>query len=193
MKKKKLSQGAGTSGIFTVELYSFHSTSWVYDTGCGTHICITTQGLRRSRELKPGSLSLYVGDGHRAAVEAIGDYHLCLPSGLVLILHNCHYALSITRGIISVSRLHINKKRIEKMQLDGLLNSTNIKSFEKCVACMSGKMARKPYSTSSGKGQRSTWTNPHRCTDKSKNHKKTVKNKQARTREPEEYKAEARK
>ncbi|GJU50567.1 hypothetical protein Tco_1220122 [Tanacetum coccineum] len=30
-------------------------------------------------------------------------------------------------------------------------------------------------------------------TDKLKNHKKAVKNKQARTREPEEYKAEARK
>ncbi|GJX47541.1 retrotransposon protein, putative, ty1-copia subclass [Tanacetum coccineum] len=217
MKKKKLSQGASTSGIFTIELYSFPSTSWVYDTGCGTHICITTQGLRGSRKLKPGALSLYVGDGHRAAVEAIGDYHLCLPSGLVLIMHNCHYAPSITRGIISVSRLykdgfvnrfendnsisvfknnmiyfnaiprddiyeivmsssntnessmyvvtnkraklnldsallwhcrlgHINKKRIEKLQHDGLLNSTDIKSFEKCVACMSGKMARKPYS-----------------------------------------------
>ncbi|GJV51005.1 hypothetical protein Tco_1446746 [Tanacetum coccineum] len=88
MKKKKLSQGASTSGIFTIELYSFPSTSWVYDTGCGTHICITTQGLRGSRKLKPGALSLYVGDGHRAAVEAIGDFHLCLPSGLVLILHN---------------------------------------------------------------------------------------------------------
>ncbi|GJX34567.1 zinc finger, CCHC-type containing protein [Tanacetum coccineum] len=106
MKKKKLSQGASTSGIFTIELYSFPSTSWVYDTGCGTHICITTQGLRGSRKLKPGALSLYVGDGHRAAVEAIGDFHLCLPSGLVLILHNCHYAPSITRGIISVSRLY---------------------------------------------------------------------------------------
>ncbi|GJX76702.1 zinc finger, CCHC-type containing protein [Tanacetum coccineum] len=106
MKKEKLSQGASTSGIFTIELYSFPSTSWVYDTGCGTHICITTQGLRGSRKLKPGALSLYVGDGHRAAVEAIGDYHLCLPSGLVLILHNCHYAPSITRGIISVSRLY---------------------------------------------------------------------------------------
>ncbi|GJX50439.1 retrotransposon protein, putative, ty1-copia subclass [Tanacetum coccineum] len=209
MKKKKLSQGASTSGIFTIELYSFPSTSWVYDTGCGTHICITTQGLRGSRKLKPGALSLYVGDGHRAAVEAIGDYHLCLPSGLVLILHNCHYAPSITRGIILVSRLykdgfvnhfendnsisvfknnmiyfnaiprddiyeivmsssntnessmyvvtnkraklnldsallwhchlgHINKKRIEKLQHDRLLDSTDIKSFEKCVACMSG-------------------------------------------------------
>ncbi|GJW58923.1 zinc finger, CCHC-type containing protein [Tanacetum coccineum] len=217
MKKKKLSQGASTSGIFTIELYSFPSTSWVYDTGCGTHICITTQGLRGSRKLKPGALSLYVGDGHRAAVEAIGEFHLCLPSGLVLILHNCHYAPSITRGIISVSRLykdgfvnrfendnsisvsknnliyfnaiprddiyeivlsssntndssmyavsnkraklnldsallwhcrlgHISKKRIEKLQHDGLLDSTDIKSFEKCVSCMSGKMARKPYS-----------------------------------------------
>ncbi|GJZ59131.1 retrotransposon protein, putative, ty1-copia subclass [Tanacetum coccineum] len=170
-----------------------------------------------SKKLKPRALSLYVGDGHRAAVEAIGEFHLCLPSGLVLILHNCHYAPSITRGIILVSRLykdgfvnrfendnsisvsknnliyfnaiprddiyeivmsssntndssmfavsnkraklnldsallwhcrlgHINKKRIEKLQHDGLLDSTDIKSFEKCVACMSGKMARKPYS-----------------------------------------------
>ncbi|GJW32112.1 hypothetical protein Tco_0052144 [Tanacetum coccineum] len=95
MKKKKLSQGASTSGIFTIELYSFPSTSWIYDTGCGTHICITTQGLRGSRKLKPGALSLYVGDGHRAGVEAIGEFHLCLPSLLVLILHNCHYAPSI--------------------------------------------------------------------------------------------------
>ncbi|GKD57115.1 retrotransposon protein, putative, ty1-copia subclass [Tanacetum coccineum] len=177
MKKKKLSQGASTSG----------------------------------------ALSLYVGDGHRAAVKAIGEFHLCLPSGLVLILHNCHYAPSITRCIILFSRLykdgfvnrfendnaisvsrnslvyfsaiprddiyeidfsssntndssiyvvsskraklnldstllwhcrlgHISKKRIEKLQHDRLINSTDIKSFEKCVSCMSGKMARKPYS-----------------------------------------------
>ncbi|GKC26210.1 zinc finger, CCHC-type containing protein [Tanacetum coccineum] len=105
MKKKKLSQGASTSGIFTIELYSFPSKSWIYDTGCGTHICITTQGLRGSKKLKPGALSLYVGDGHRAAVEAIGTYHLELPSGLVIVLNNCHYAPSITRGVISVSRL----------------------------------------------------------------------------------------
>ncbi|GJW18744.1 callose synthase 5 [Tanacetum coccineum] len=34
------------------------------------------QGLRGSRKLKPGALSQYVGDGHCAAVEAIGDFHL---------------------------------------------------------------------------------------------------------------------
>ncbi|GJV00806.1 retrotransposon protein, putative, ty1-copia subclass [Tanacetum coccineum] len=166
---------------------------------------------------KPGALSLYVGDGHRAAVKAIREVHLCLPSGLVLILNNCHYAPSITRGIILVSCLykdgfvnrfendnsisisrnnliyfnaiprddiyeivlsssntndssmyavsnkraklnldfallwhcrlgHISKKHTGKLQHDGLLDSTDIKSFEKCVSCMSGKMARKPYS-----------------------------------------------
>ncbi|GJZ54403.1 zinc finger, CCHC-type containing protein [Tanacetum coccineum] len=153
-----------------------------------------------SRKLKPRALSLYVGDGHRAGVEAIGEFHLCLPSGLVLILHNCHYVPSITKGIVLVSHLykdgfvndfendnsisvsknnliyfnaiprddiyeivlsssnisdssmyvvsnkrvklnldstlmwhyrlgHINKKRIEKLQHDGLLDSTDIKSF----------------------------------------------------------------
>nr|GFB77892.1 zinc finger, CCHC-type [Tanacetum cinerariifolium] len=54
-------------------------------------------GLRRSKNLKPGALSLYVGDGHRTTVEAIGTYHLELPSGLVIVLNNCHSARSITR------------------------------------------------------------------------------------------------
>ncbi|GKA51293.1 retrotransposon protein, putative, ty1-copia subclass [Tanacetum coccineum] len=174
-------------------------------------------GFRRSRKLKPGALSLYMGNGQRVAVEAIGSYDLCFPSGLVIVLHNCHYAPSITRGVISVSRLyddgfincfendnsisvsknnliyfnvvsrdgiyeivlsdsntnvssmyavsnkraklnldssllwhcrlgHISKKRIEKLQHDGLLNSIDTKSFENCVSCLFGKMARKPYS-----------------------------------------------
>nr|GEZ59084.1 hypothetical protein [Tanacetum cinerariifolium] len=41
---------------------------------------------------------------------------------------------------------HISKKRIEKLQHDGLFNSTDLMDFEKYVPCMSGKMARKPYS-----------------------------------------------
>ncbi|GJS47460.1 putative ribonuclease H-like domain-containing protein, partial [Tanacetum coccineum] len=161
-------------------------------------------GLRGSRKLKPGALSLYVGNGQRAAAEAIGSFHLCLPSGLVIVLNNCYYAPSITRGVILVSRLyddvfvnrfvdnaisvfrnnmvyfsavprdgifkidlsnsntndsfiyvvsnkraklnldsallwlcclgHISKKRIEKLQHDGLLNSTDLRAFEKCVS-----------------------------------------------------------
>ncbi|GKE64864.1 retrotransposon protein, putative, ty1-copia subclass, partial [Tanacetum coccineum] len=173
------------------------------------------QGLKASRNLKPGTLSLYVGNGQREAVEVIGIFYLCLSSGLEIVLNNCHYAPSITRGVISVSRLyedgfinhfvnntiqvsrnnmvyfsailrdgifeidlsnfyandsfiytvsnkrakldldsallwhcrlgHINKKHIEKLQHEGLLNSTDLRAFEKCISCMSGKMTRKHY------------------------------------------------
>nr|GEY81346.1 hypothetical protein [Tanacetum cinerariifolium] len=141
-------------------------------------------GLRGSKKLKPGALSLYVGDGHRTVIEAIGTFHFELPSGLVIVLNNCHYAPSITRvsknnlvyfkaipqdGIYEIDMScsntndssmyaitnkrakidldssllwhchlgHISKKRIEKLQHDGLLNSIDIESIGKCVSCMS--------------------------------------------------------
>nr|GEY45056.1 retrotransposon protein, putative, Ty1-copia subclass [Tanacetum cinerariifolium] len=40
---------------------------------------------------------------------------------------------------------HISKKRIKKLQHDGLLKSTNEESFDKCVSCLSGKMTRKLF------------------------------------------------
>ncbi|GJX25549.1 retrotransposon protein, putative, ty1-copia subclass [Tanacetum coccineum] len=104
LKNKKLSPGASGSGIFTIELYTFPNKS--YDIGYGTHIGNTTQALSASRKLKPGASSLYVGNGQRAAVEAIGSFHLCLLSGLVIVLNNYHCAPSITRGIILVSKLY---------------------------------------------------------------------------------------
>ncbi|GJT38671.1 hypothetical protein Tco_0938536 [Tanacetum coccineum] len=68
-KKKNATSGAGGSSIFAIELNTFLNRSWIYDTGCSTHICNTTQGLRASRKLKPEALSLYVGNGQREAVE----------------------------------------------------------------------------------------------------------------------------
>nr|GEV27490.1 retrotransposon protein, putative, Ty1-copia subclass [Tanacetum cinerariifolium] len=105
-KKKNTTLGAGGSGIFVIELNTILNRSWIYDTGCGTQICNTTQGLRASRKLKPGALILYMGNGQREAVEAIGVFYLCLRSGLEIVLNNCHYAPSITRGVISVSSLY---------------------------------------------------------------------------------------
>ncbi|GJS00777.1 hypothetical protein Tco_0317285 [Tanacetum coccineum] len=62
-------------------------------------------GLRESMKLKHGALSLYVGNGMRAAVEAIGSFDLVLPSGLIIVLDNCHFAPTSTRGVVSLSRL----------------------------------------------------------------------------------------
>ncbi|GJR15528.1 retrotransposon protein, putative, ty1-copia subclass [Tanacetum coccineum] len=39
----------------------------------------------------------------------------------------------------------IRAESIEKLQYDGLLYSTDLRAFEKCIPCMSGKVARKPY------------------------------------------------
>ncbi|GJS55786.1 zinc finger, CCHC-type containing protein [Tanacetum coccineum] len=50
MKKKKLPQGASASGIFTIELYSFPSKSWIYDTGCGTHYLYNNSGSTGKKE-----------------------------------------------------------------------------------------------------------------------------------------------
>ncbi|GJT19670.1 retrotransposon protein, putative, ty1-copia subclass [Tanacetum coccineum] len=148
----------------------------VSSSGCGTAICITKQGFKEARKLKQGALYLYVGNGVRAQVEAIGSFDLVLSNGLVICLDNCHYAPSITRvsknivhdlvpnvnSIYNVStrrakhnldftylwqcRLaHISKKRIEKLQQEGLLKSTDDESFDQCVSCLSDKMTRKSF------------------------------------------------
>ena len=81
------------------------STSWVLDNGCGSHICTSVQGLKRSRTLDKGEVDLRVGNGARVTAVAIGTYEISLPSGLVLSLNNCYYVPSLTRNIISVSVL----------------------------------------------------------------------------------------
>ncbi|GKF19478.1 zinc finger, CCHC-type containing protein, partial [Tanacetum coccineum] len=105
LKKRKNASMASTSGIFTIELYACPNKTWVYDTGCGTHVCNTLLGLRGSKKLKHGALSLYIGNGMRAAVEAIRSFDLILPSGLIIVLDNCHFTPTITRGVVSISRL----------------------------------------------------------------------------------------
>nr|GFA24580.1 retrotransposon protein, putative, Ty1-copia subclass [Tanacetum cinerariifolium] len=138
-KKKNIASGAGGSGIFAIELNTIRNRSWIYDTGCGTHICNTTHGLRASRKLKPWALSLN------------GIFEIDLSNSLtnesfVYAVSNKRAKLDLDSALLWHCRLgHISKKRIEKLQNEGLLNSSDLTAFEKCVSCMSSKMARKPY------------------------------------------------
>ncbi|GJW34507.1 retrotransposon protein, putative, ty1-copia subclass [Tanacetum coccineum] len=192
-----------------------HAMLKLHEKGCGTHICNNLQGLRESQKLKHGALSLYIGNGMRVAVEAIGSFDLILPSGLIIVLDKCCFAPSITRGVVSISCLvnngyihtftnygisvskdnvfyfnailrdgiyeidmhnlypivssmfnvsnkrvkysldssylwycrlgHINKKRMDKLQRDGVLQLTHDESLEKCKSCIFGKIARKSF------------------------------------------------
>ncbi|GJV29151.1 retrotransposon protein, putative, ty1-copia subclass [Tanacetum coccineum] len=143
------------------------------------------QGFREGRKLKQGALYLYVGNGVRVRVEAIGNFDLVLPNGLCFTdfgisvsKNNVHYFNAIpSNGIYEIDmhdlvpnnnsiynvstkrakrnldstylwhcRLaHISKKRIEKLQQEGLLRSTDDESFDQCVSCLSGKMTRKSF------------------------------------------------
>nr|GEX87644.1 hypothetical protein [Tanacetum cinerariifolium] len=64
----------------------------------------------------------------------------------IYVVSNKRAKLDLDTALLWHCRLgHISKKRIEKLQHDGLLNSTDLRAFEKCVSCMFGKIVRKPY------------------------------------------------
>ena len=83
-------------------------TTWVLDTGCGSHICSNVQGLRNRRLLGKNEVDLRVGNGARVAAVEIGDYQLTLPSGLLLDLNNCYFVPAMSRNIILVSSLDVS-------------------------------------------------------------------------------------
>ena len=93
------------SGIYVIKVNLSTSTSWVLDTGCGSHIYINVQELRRSRTLAKGEVDQHVGNVAKVAALAVGTYYLSLPTGLILELENCYYVPAICRNIISVSCL----------------------------------------------------------------------------------------
>nr|GEW88596.1 hypothetical protein [Tanacetum cinerariifolium] len=128
LKKKKLSQGDNTSSIFTIELYYFPCTSWVYDTVSRNNLVYFTAIPMDSIY----EIDLSSSNTNDSSMYVISNKRAKLNLDTTLLWH-CHLG-------------HISKKRIKKLQHDGLVNSTDTKSFEKYVSCMSRKMARKPYS-----------------------------------------------
>nr|GEU49646.1 hypothetical protein [Tanacetum cinerariifolium] len=92
------------------------------------------EGLRRERKLKQGALYLYVGNGVRAQVEDIKSYDLVLPNGLVICLDNCHYAPTITRGVVSISRL-VDNGFIQCFTDYGILVSKNEVLYFNAILC----------------------------------------------------------
>ncbi|KAK8563377.1 hypothetical protein V6N12_035525 [Hibiscus sabdariffa] len=73
--KKAKAVGASVSGIYVIDVHVSTSSSWVLDTGCGSHICTSVQGLHTRRNLAKGDVDLRVGNGARvAALAARGGY-----------------------------------------------------------------------------------------------------------------------
>ncbi|KAL6570388.1 hypothetical protein OROMI_014902 [Orobanche minor] len=65
-----------------------------------------TQGLRDSKELRPGKLNLIMGNRRKAPVTEMGIFELVLASGFRLELVNCCYSPEMSRNIISCHALY---------------------------------------------------------------------------------------
>ncbi|KAL4376280.1 hypothetical protein GQ457_02G023460 [Hibiscus cannabinus] len=72
--KKAKAVGASVSSIYAIDVHMSTSSSWVLDTGCGSHICTSVQGLHTRRTLAKGDVDLRVGNGARVDALAFKEF-----------------------------------------------------------------------------------------------------------------------
>jgi hypothetical protein len=63
------------------------------------------QGCRNYRKPRDDERYIYVGDGNKAEVEAIGNFRLLLKTGLYLDLYDTFVVSSFRRNLISIFAL----------------------------------------------------------------------------------------
>src|SRR3954463_3240498 len=91
-----------------VNLALVPSDTWWIDSGATTHISVTMQDCLRSRMPIDGERYIYVGNGNRAAVEAIGVFRIPLCTGMYLDLEETFVVPSFRRNLISISSLDLS-------------------------------------------------------------------------------------
>ena len=78
-------------------------TLWI-DTGATTHISVKLQGCLRSRVPIDDKRFIYIGNGNKALVEAIGLFRLQLEFGCYWDLDETFYVPSFRRNLVYISR-----------------------------------------------------------------------------------------
>ncbi|GJX09723.1 hypothetical protein Tco_0199582 [Tanacetum coccineum] len=135
LKKKKQVGIVSSSCIFTIELFSFPDKSWVYDTGC-----VSKNDVRYFNViLRDG---IYEIDMHNLVPNVNSIYNVSNKRAK----HNLDYTY-----LWHCRLAHISKKRIEKLQHEELLKSTDDESFDQCVSCLSGKVFKNEVENQLGK------------------------------------------
>ncbi|RVW30669.1 Retrovirus-related Pol polyprotein from transposon TNT 1-94 [Vitis vinifera] len=117
--------------------------TWWIDTGATTHISVTMQGCLRSRMPTDGERYIYVGNGNKAAVKAIGLFRLQLDSGCTLDLEETFVVPSFRRNLISV-HVWTNLDIIVHLEMEwlvseGILDPLDFSDFQVCIECIKGK------------------------------------------------------
>nr|GEW24688.1 hypothetical protein [Tanacetum cinerariifolium] len=130
-KKKNTASGAGGSGVISV--------SRLYEDGFVNRFMDNTIQVSRNNVV-------YFNVIPRDGIFEIDLSNSLTNESSIYVVSNKRTKLDLDSALLWHCRLgHISKKRIEKLPHDGLLDSSDLTAFKKCVSCMSGKMARKPY------------------------------------------------
>nr|GEV02659.1 hypothetical protein [Tanacetum cinerariifolium] len=171
LKKKKQVDTASSSSIFTIELFTFPNKSWVYDTGVDDSSVSHHPGGRNVYiRIKVCTSGIELNSITTGMLPKSDDVDDRIPPNRNIVTNSrvtpsWREIISLTfseAGILHVNwtkhkhnldstnlwhcRLaHISKKRVEKLQQERLLKSTDDESFDQCVSCLSGKMTKKSF------------------------------------------------
>ncbi|GAB2278784.1 hypothetical protein Dimus_039306 [Dionaea muscipula] len=88
-----------------VNLASVPIDTWWVDSGATTHISMSMQGCLWSRSPSDDERFIFVSDGNRAAVQAVGTFRLQFRTGFILDLYETFIVPSFRRNLISISNL----------------------------------------------------------------------------------------
>ncbi|GAV61764.1 zf-CCHC domain-containing protein/UBN2_2 domain-containing protein [Cephalotus follicularis] len=78
---RSIGKGMPYVSYIEVNMNISDSSSWILDSGCGTHICSNLQALTDQRNLEKGEGDLRLVDSFVVEVIAIGSVYILLPSG----------------------------------------------------------------------------------------------------------------
>ncbi|KAM1602990.1 hypothetical protein ACFX1Z_029648 [Malus domestica] len=126
-------------------LIEIPANSWWFDTGCSVHISNSLEGFVKSKQTGFKNYNVFVGEGTKVAVEAIGMVCLKLSSGFILKLKDVLYVPKIRRNLISASRIvkdgfaflgdDESLKFFEKNHLDCVLGTAYLSDNLWCLNC----------------------------------------------------------
>ena len=83
-----------------------HNTWWI-NSGCTTHVSNVMQEFLTTRTINPNEKFVFMGNKEKVPMEAVGIYHLILDIEYHLDLMDTFYVPSITRNLISLSKLDV--------------------------------------------------------------------------------------
>lgn len=88
-----------------VNLVSVPRDTWWIDSGSTIHLSVSMQGCHHYRQPSDEERFIFMGDGSRVEVQAIGVFKLILRTGFILVLNETFVVPSFKRNLISVCLL----------------------------------------------------------------------------------------